>query len=213
MPTKIIVAHLGNGASLCAIHHGRSVATTMGFTAVEGLMMGTRCGSIDPGVLIYLMDERKMDARALEDLIYKKSGLLGVSGISSDMRTLRASDDPRRARRSTCSSIGSSAKSARWRPRSAAWTAWSSPAASASAMPRPGDEVIAGCAFTRSGDRRAAEAATAGSMRPRRSSRSAADRRGTVSPGIPRVAPPLPLHRIDRGDGGYVSRQFPAEGP
>jgi acetate kinase len=91
---KIIIAHLGNGASLCAIHHGQSVATTMGFTAVEGLMMGTRCGSLDPGVLIYLMDERKMDARALESLIYKKSGLLGVSGISSDMRTLRASGDP-----------------------------------------------------------------------------------------------------------------------
>jgi acetate kinase len=92
---RIIIAHLGNGASLCAIHHGRSVATTMGFTAVEGLMMGTRCGSIDPGVLIYLMDEKGMDARALEALVYKKSGLLGVSGISSDMRSLRASDDPR----------------------------------------------------------------------------------------------------------------------
>ena len=77
------------------IHSGRSVATTMGFTAVEGLMMGTRCGSIDPGVLIYLMDEKKLDARGLEDLIYKKSGLLGVSGITSDMRALRASNDPR----------------------------------------------------------------------------------------------------------------------
>jgi acetate kinase len=92
---RIIVAHLGNGASLCAMHEGRSVATTMGFTAVEGLVMGTRCGAIDPGVLIYLMDEFKMDARALESLVYKKSGLLGVSGISSDMRTLRASDDPK----------------------------------------------------------------------------------------------------------------------
>ncbi|HEU0310785.1 MAG TPA: acetate/propionate family kinase [Sphingomicrobium sp.] len=92
---RIVIAHLGNGASLCAIHQGKSVATTMGFTAVEGLMMGTRCGSIDPGVLIYLMDEHGMDARALESLVYKKSGLLGVSGISSDMRTLRASDDPR----------------------------------------------------------------------------------------------------------------------
>ena len=92
---RIIIAHLGNGASLCAMHGGQSVATTMGFTAVEGLMMGTRCGSIDPGVLIYLMDERRMDARGLEDLVYKKSGLLGVSGISSDMRELRQSDDPR----------------------------------------------------------------------------------------------------------------------
>ena len=92
---RIAIAHLGNGASLCGIHEGRSVATTMGFTAVEGLMMGTRCGSLDPGVLIYLMDERKMDARAIEKLIYKESGLLGVSGISSDMRTLRSSEDPR----------------------------------------------------------------------------------------------------------------------
>jgi acetate kinase len=92
---RIVIAHLGNGASLCAINEGHSVATTMGFTAVEGLVMGTRCGSIDPGVLIYLMDEKGMDARALESLVYKKCGLLGVSGISSDMRTLRASDDPR----------------------------------------------------------------------------------------------------------------------
>lgn len=92
---NIIIAHLGNGASLCALHQGRSVASTMGFTAADGLVMGTRCGSIDPGVLLYLMDERGMDARALESLIYKKSGLLGISGISSDMRTLRASDDPK----------------------------------------------------------------------------------------------------------------------
>jgi acetate kinase len=92
---RIIIAHLGNGASLCALHHGQSVATTMGFTAVEGLVMGTRCGSIDPGVLIYLMDERGMDARGLENLVYKQSGLLGVSGISSDMRTLRESTDPK----------------------------------------------------------------------------------------------------------------------
>ncbi|HVJ41802.1 MAG TPA: acetate/propionate family kinase [Dongiaceae bacterium] len=91
---RLIVAHLGNGASLCAIHEGRSVASTMGFTAVDGLMMGTRCGTIDPGVLVYLMDERKMDSRAIEDLIYRKSGLLGVSGISSDMRQLRQSDAP-----------------------------------------------------------------------------------------------------------------------
>lgn len=91
---RTIVAHLGNGASLCALSDGRSIATTMGFTAVEGLMMGTRCGSIDPGVLIYLMDEFGMDARKLEDLIYRKSGLLGVSGISSDMRSLRESRQP-----------------------------------------------------------------------------------------------------------------------
>jgi acetate kinase len=92
---KTVVLHLGNGASMCAIEGGRSVASTMGFTAVEGLPMGTRTGSLDPGVILYLMDERKMDARAVEKLIYNQSGLLGVSGISSDMRTLLASDDPR----------------------------------------------------------------------------------------------------------------------
>ena len=91
---RIVIAHLGNGASLCATHRGRSVATTMGFTALDGLLMGTRCGSIDPGVLIYLMDTYGMDARAIETLIYRQSGLLGVSGISSDMRKLRASSDP-----------------------------------------------------------------------------------------------------------------------
>ena len=89
-----IIAHLGNGASLCAVNDGRSVASTMGFTAVDGLMMGTRCGALDPGVLLYLMQQHRMDAAAIEDLIYRKSGLLGVSGISSDMRTLRASSDP-----------------------------------------------------------------------------------------------------------------------
>lgn len=92
---RTIICHLGNGASLCAVRDGASVASTMGFTAVDGLMMGTRCGSIDPGVLLYLMDEHDMDARAIEDLIYKRSGLLGVSEISSDMRALRNSADPR----------------------------------------------------------------------------------------------------------------------
>ncbi|MBI5783950.1 MAG: acetate/propionate family kinase [Rhodocyclales bacterium] len=91
---RVIVAHLGNGASMCAMKDRRSVATTMGFTAVEGLMMGTRSGSIDPGVLIYLMDYQGMNAKALENLLYKESGLLGVSGISQDMRELLASDRP-----------------------------------------------------------------------------------------------------------------------
>ena len=94
---RLIIAHLGNGASLCAVHNGRSVASTMGFTAVDGLMMGTRCGTIDPGVILYLMDQHGMDARAVEELIYRKSGLLGISGISSDMRTLRASPAPEAA--------------------------------------------------------------------------------------------------------------------
>jgi len=92
---RTVVLHLGNGASMCAIANGRSVASTMGFTAVDGLPMGTRCGSIDPGVILYLMDQRGMDVRAIEKLVYSQSGLLGVSGISSDMRALLASEDPR----------------------------------------------------------------------------------------------------------------------
>jgi acetate kinase len=92
---RIVVAHLGNGASLCAMRESRSIASSMGLTALDGLMMGTRCGSLDPGVILYLIDELGMDARALETLLYKESGLLGVSGISSDMRTLLASDLPR----------------------------------------------------------------------------------------------------------------------
>jgi acetate kinase len=91
---RVIVAHLGNGASLCAVLNGRSIASTMGFTAVDGLMMGTRCGAMDPGVLIHMMDHYGMGARDLEDLIYRKSGLFGVSGLSSDMRALRASPEP-----------------------------------------------------------------------------------------------------------------------
>jgi acetate kinase len=92
---RTIVLHLGNGSSMCALAGRKSVASTMGFTAVDGLPMGTRCGAIDPGVLLYLMDERGMDARAIEKLIYQQSGLLGVSGLSSDMRSLLESDAPR----------------------------------------------------------------------------------------------------------------------
>ena len=94
---RCVVAHLGNGSSMCAMQAGRSVASTMGFTAVDGLPMGTRSGNLDPGVVLYLMDELKMDARAIERLLYKESGLLGVSGVSSDMRTLLESKEPRAA--------------------------------------------------------------------------------------------------------------------
>ncbi|HSC22143.1 MAG TPA: acetate/propionate family kinase [Casimicrobiaceae bacterium] len=90
---RLIVAHLGNGASLCAIERGRSVATTMGLTALDGLPMGTRCGALDPGVVLYLLMQRGIAASQLEALLYEQSGLLGVSGISSDMRTLLASDE------------------------------------------------------------------------------------------------------------------------
>ena len=92
---RTVVMHLGNGSSMCALAAGKSVASTMGFTAVDGLPMGTRCGAIDPGVILYLMDQRGMDARAVEKLIYNESGLLGVSGISSDMRALLGSKEPR----------------------------------------------------------------------------------------------------------------------
>lgn len=88
---RVVVAHLGNGASMCAMQERKSVATTMGFTALDGLMMGTRCGAIDPGVLLHLMEFRQLDAAGLNRLLYKESGLLGVSGISQDMRALLAS--------------------------------------------------------------------------------------------------------------------------
>nr|MBL8455461.1 acetate kinase [Zoogloeaceae bacterium] len=88
----VVIAHLGNGASMAALRERKSVASTMGFTAVEGLMMGTRTGSLDPGVMLYLMKQKGMDAKALTSLLYKESGLLGVSGISQDMRALLASD-------------------------------------------------------------------------------------------------------------------------
>ncbi|MFQ3623076.1 MAG: acetate/propionate family kinase [Acetobacteraceae bacterium] len=91
---RTIVLHLGNGASACALVGGRSIASTMGFTAVDGLMMGTRTGALDPGVVLYLMDEMGMDARAIEDVLYRRSGLLGVSGLSNDMRVLLASEAP-----------------------------------------------------------------------------------------------------------------------
>jgi acetate kinase len=94
---KTVVMHLGNGASMCALQACKSVASTMGFTAVDGLPMGTRSGALDPGVLLYLMDQRDMTARAIEDLIYRRSGLLGISGVSSDMRVLIESSEPRAA--------------------------------------------------------------------------------------------------------------------
>jgi len=94
---RVVVCHLGSGASMCATRHGLSVASTMGFSPLDGLPMGTRPGQLDPGVLLYLMDQKGMDARAISDLLYKESGLKGLSGISNDMRDLEASDDPRAA--------------------------------------------------------------------------------------------------------------------
>ena len=94
LPPRLIVAHLGNGASLCAIRDGKSVATSMGFSTLDGLLMGTRCGSIDPGVLLHLMRQHDMDEAALSHLLYDESGLLGVSGISADMQVLLDSREP-----------------------------------------------------------------------------------------------------------------------
>lgn len=91
---RSVVAHLGNGASMCALLDGRSVGSTMGFSALDGLPMGTRCGQIDPGVLLYLMEQKGMDAKAISDLLYKDSGLKGLSGLSNDMRALEAAGTP-----------------------------------------------------------------------------------------------------------------------
>lgn len=91
---RTVIAHLGNGASLCALRDGRSIDTTMGLTPLDGLVMGTRCGTIDPGVLLYLQQHEKMSVEDVQHLLYHESGLLGVSGIASDMRTLLASGEP-----------------------------------------------------------------------------------------------------------------------
>ena len=91
---RVIVAHLGNGASMCAMKDRRSVATSMGFTALDGLMMGRRCGALDPGVVLYLLTQKGMTPEAINQLLYKESGLLGVSGITNDMAVLQASTSP-----------------------------------------------------------------------------------------------------------------------
>jgi acetate kinase len=91
----VIVGHLGNGASLCALRAGRSIATTMGFSALDGLPMGTRCGELDAGVVLYLLDREAMSVTEIETLLYRQSGMLGLSGLSSDFRDLLASDHPR----------------------------------------------------------------------------------------------------------------------
>jgi acetate kinase len=94
---RVVVAHLGNGASMCAMRGRKSVATTMGFTALDGLPMGQRCGNLDPGVILYLMQQKRMSADAIADLLYHDSGLLGVSGLSNDMKVLLASPNPHAA--------------------------------------------------------------------------------------------------------------------
>jgi acetate kinase len=91
---RVIVAHLGSGASLCALKNGKSVDSTLGFTALDGLCMGTRPGAVDPGVILYLFQTLRLTAREVETILYKKSGLLGISGISNDMRALLESREP-----------------------------------------------------------------------------------------------------------------------
>ncbi|MFD1882052.1 MULTISPECIES: acetate/propionate family kinase [Paracoccaceae] len=94
MAGRVVVAHLGNGASMCAIHRGRSVASSMGFSALDGLPMGTRCGQIDPGVLLYMLDREHLDTAQIRQILYNESGLLGLSGgLSNDMRTLEEADN------------------------------------------------------------------------------------------------------------------------
>jgi acetate kinase len=92
---RVIVAHLGSGASMCALSGGRSIESTMGFTALDGIPMGTRSGQVDPGVLLYLLEEKQMSAAQVQDLLYAECGLKGLSGISNDVRELQASSDPR----------------------------------------------------------------------------------------------------------------------
>jgi acetate kinase len=92
---RVVVAHLGNGCSACAMRNRISIATTMGFTALDGLPMGTRCGELDAGVVLHLIQQKGMSAEQLVDLLYRRSGMLGLSGISSDFRELLASDNPR----------------------------------------------------------------------------------------------------------------------
>jgi acetate kinase len=91
---RVVIAHLGNGASMCAIHNGRSVASSMGFSALDGLPMGTRCGQIDPGVMLYMLDQEKLNTAQIRQILYNESGLLGLSGgLSNDMRTLEQADN------------------------------------------------------------------------------------------------------------------------
>ena len=135
--SRLIIAHLGNGASLCAVQDGKSVASTMGFTAVDGLMMGTRTGSLDPGVLLYLMQERGMDASG--DRGSCSTAGPGCWAFPDSRRTCAPCASrrrPRRPKRSPCSSTASCARPARWRPRWAASMPSCSPAASARTTPR-----------------------------------------------------------------------------
>jgi acetate kinase len=111
---KVVVAHLGNGASMCALENGKSVGSTMGFSALDGLPMGTRCGQLDPGVILYLLDQGRSSAQ-ISRILYKESGLKGLSGLSSDMHELLASELKTLPKRFNTMSLEYNAKSAQWR--------------------------------------------------------------------------------------------------
>ena len=147
-----MMCHLGSGASVCAMRDGKSVDTSMGFTPLEGLVMGTRSGDMDPGLLLYLMRTLKHDARRSGRLLNKQSGLLGLSGRSGDVRDLEAGRAeaamPRPSWRWNRSPTASASTSARMRPRWAAWTPWPSPAASASIPPRRAPASARGWSFS-----------------------------------------------------------------
>ena len=135
---RAVIVHLGNGASMVAVHNGQSVDTTMGFTPAGGLIMSTRSGDLDPGVPVFLLREQGYDADRLEQLVDREAGLVALSGSTADMRTLleRRERDPRAARQSTPSATRPASTSAHWPPCSAASTRSCSPAASARRRPR-----------------------------------------------------------------------------
>ena len=135
---RVIVAHLGSGASLCAMRDGRSVDSTLSFTALDGLCMGTRPGALDPGVVLYLFQQLGMTPKEVETVLYKKSGLLGISGRSNDMRDLLGQADERARLAVDYFVYRLPSRSARWRPLSAASMRWSSRRASARTRPRYG---------------------------------------------------------------------------
>jgi len=144
---RVIVAHLGSGASLCALRNRKSVDNTFGFTALDGLCMGTRPGAVDPGVILYLFETLGLVAKEVATILHKKSGLLGISGITNDMRDLEASSEPGARLAGTSLCTASSRKSERWLPCWAGSTAWSSRRESARIRPRS----AAGSARTRPG--------------------------------------------------------------
>jgi len=135
---RVIVAHLGSGASLCGLHNGKSVDSSFGFTALDGLCMGTRPGALDPGVVLYLIQTLGLGAKDIETILYKKSGLIGISGVSNDMRDLLESVEPAARLPWTTSSIARPRRSVPWPRPWAGSTASSSPPASARTRPRSG---------------------------------------------------------------------------